>query len=115
MAPPVAAAAAAGAGPTGGSSVGSSDIGSVAVDPTIAATQPTGSTSYADPLTSLRSCGPGGMPLGAIILIALGVLLLLDNLGVLSFRWTAEFWPIVLIVIGIWLAVRRMGVMQGRS
>jgi hypothetical protein len=55
------------------------------------------------------------MPLGAIILIALGVLLLLDNLGVLSFRWTAEFWPIVLIVIGIWLAVRRMGVMQGRS
>ena len=51
----------------------------------------------------------GGMPIGAIILIALGVLLLLDNLGVLSFRWTEEFWPIVLIVVGIWLALRRMG------
>jgi hypothetical protein len=49
------------------------------------------------------------MPMGAVILIALGVLLLLDNLGVLSFRWTEEFWPIVLIVVGIWLALRRMG------
>ena len=55
------------------------------------------------------SSGFGGMPMGAVILIALGVLLLLDNLGVLSFRWTEEFWPIVLIVLGIWLALRRMG------
>jgi TM2 domain-containing membrane protein YozV len=56
-----------------------------------------------------ESCGanPGGLPLGAIILIGLGVIFLLDNLGVLSFRWTAEFWPIILIVIGIWLAFRR--------
>src|SRR5436309_233005 len=68
-----------------------------------------------DPVGSSRLCGPGGAPLGAVILIALGVLLLLDNLGVLSFRWTAQFWPIVLIVIGMWLAVRRMRVMQGRS
>jgi hypothetical protein len=49
------------------------------------------------------------VPAGAIILIALGVLLLLDNLGVLSFRWLGEFWPIVLIALGIWLAARRMG------
>jgi TM2 domain-containing membrane protein YozV len=70
---------------------------------------------YSDPGSVQRSCGPGGMPLGAVILIALGVLLLLDNLGVLSFRWTAEFWPIILIVLGIWLAVRRMNVTQGRS
>jgi hypothetical protein len=53
------------------------------------------------------SCGPGGLPIGAIILIALGVIFLLDNLGVLSFRWTAEFWPVILIVIGVWLAFRR--------
>jgi hypothetical protein len=49
------------------------------------------------------------MPIGAIILIALGVMLLLDNLGVLSFRWMSEFWPIILIVLGIWLAARRLG------
>ena len=68
-----------------------------------------------DPSEPPRAFGPGGAPLGAIILIALGVLLLLDNLGVLSFRWTAQFWPIVLIALGVWLAVRRMGTMQGRS
>jgi TM2 domain-containing membrane protein YozV len=50
---------------------------------------------------------PGGLPIGAVILIGLGVIFLLDNLGVLSFRWTAEFWPIILIVIGLWLAFRR--------
>lgn len=59
--------------------------------------------------------GLGGMPIGAIILIALGVLLLLDNLGVLSFRWMGEFWPIVLIALGIWLAARRMGTSQRGS
>ena len=69
----------------------------------------------ADPGLLQRSCGPGGMPIGAIILIALGVLLLLDNLGVLSFRWTAQFWPVVLIVLGIWLAFRRMATVQGRN
>ena len=53
--------------------------------------------------------GIGGMPIGALILIALGVMLLLDNLGVASFRWMGEFWPIILIVLGLWLAARRLG------
>lgn len=75
-----------------------------------------------DPLTTpssdpgpQKSCGSGfgGMPIGAIILIALGVLLLLDNLGVLSFHWMGEFWPIILIALGIWLAARRLGTQRG--
>jgi TM2 domain-containing membrane protein YozV len=70
---------------------------------------------YADPGWAPRLSGPAGAPLGAIILIALGVLLLLDNLGVLSFRWTAQLWPIVLIALGLWLAFRRMGMAQGRN
>jgi hypothetical protein len=69
----------------------------------------------ADPAGPARLSGPGGAPLGAIILIALGVLLLLDNLGVLSFRWTAQFWPVMLIALGLWLAFRRMGMTQGRN
>jgi len=68
-----------------------------------------------DPSAPQRLGGPAGVPLGAVILIALGVLLLLDNLGVLSFRWTAQFWPIVLIALGVWLAFRRMGMVQGRN
>lgn len=74
-------------------------------------TQPYG----VEPGGSIRLGGPGGAPLGAVILIALGVLLLLDNLGVLSFRWTAQFWPIILIALGLWLAFRRMGMTQGRN
>jgi len=68
-----------------------------------------------DPGGPQGAFGPGGVPMGAIILIALGVLLLLENLGVLAFRWTAQFWPIILIVLGIWLAFRRMSMAQGRN
>jgi hypothetical protein len=114
---PVVATAAAGAAPAApvsGVVSGSPDINSGVVDPNTGATQP--SQPYApDPVNLSRSCGPMGLPLGAVILIALGVLLLLDNLGILSFRWTAEFWPIVLIILGVWLAMRRMGTAHGGS
>jgi TM2 domain-containing membrane protein YozV len=113
---PQAAAAHAGAPPAANSGdVNPGISGFVPVDQ--AGTSASGSAQpyTADPGLLQRSCGPGGMPIGAIILIALGVLLLLDNLGVLSFRWTAQFWPVVLIVLGIWLAFRRMATVQGRN
>jgi hypothetical protein len=80
------------------------------------AVPPLGASSLSE--SDRIGCGSpsfGGMPLGAIILIALGILLLLDNLGVFSFRWTEQFWPVILIVLGVWLAMRRMGMSQGRS
>lgn len=89
--------------------VGSPEVSLGAVDPALASASGPAQPGSSDPG---GTCGPrafGGLPLGAIILIGLGVLLLLDNLGVLSFRWTAEFWPIILIVLGAWLAMRRMG------
>jgi TM2 domain-containing membrane protein YozV len=97
--------ATAGTAPSVAVPAGSSDI---PVGNAVAADQ--ASPIGQDPVAQ-QACAPGfgGMPMGAVILIALGVLLLLDNLGVLSFRWTEEFWPIVLIVVGIWLALRRMG------
>jgi len=104
---PQAAAAHAGAPPAANSGdVNPGISGFVPVDQ--AGTSASGSAQpyTADPGLLQRSCGPGGMPIGAIILIALGVLLLLDNLGVLSFRWTAQFWPVVLIVLESgWLSV----------
>jgi hypothetical protein len=106
-APPAAAVATAGVGPVAGASVGSPDVSLMPVD--AATVPPSGpGSNVPDPVAETRSCG-NAMPMGAIILIALGVLLLLDNLGVLSFRWLGEFWPILLIVLGLWLAVRRMG------
>jgi len=46
-------------------------------------------------------------PVGALVLIGLGVMLLLGNIGFLRFYRVAEFWPAILIVIGGWLLADR--------
>ncbi|MCL6480526.1 MAG: DUF5668 domain-containing protein [Firmicutes bacterium] len=57
-----------------------------------------------DPFADLGS----NQPIGALLLIAIGVLLLLDNLAGLSvWRWVENLWPIVLILIGVWLLRKR--------
>lgn len=48
-------------------------------------------------------------PLGAIILIGLGVLFLLNNLGLFHFWWMGRMWPLVLIFLGVWMFLRRFG------
>jgi hypothetical protein len=40
----------------------------------------------------------------AIILIALGVVLLLANLGLISDAWTV-FWPVAIVLLGVWFLV----------
>lgn len=49
-----------------------------------------------------------GKPIGAVLLIALGVLLLLENFLPYSF-WEHfdRFWPALLIIVGVWLLYRR--------
>jgi ABC-type nickel/cobalt efflux system permease component RcnA len=54
-------------------------------------------------------------PIGAIVLIALGLLFLLGQLDVFSGRVLEFAWPIMLIGLGIWLIVRRLGQSQGGS
>ena len=48
-------------------------------------------------------------PIGAVLLIGMGALFLLDNLGVPVFRHVGKFWPVLLILIGLALLQRRMG------
>jgi hypothetical protein len=43
-------------------------------------------------------------PIGAIVLIALGVIFLLDNVGILRMH---HLWPLFLIGIGLWIAYKR--------
>ena len=43
-------------------------------------------------------------PIGAIVLIVLGVIFLLDNLGILRMH---HLWPLFLIGIGLWIAYKR--------
>ena len=47
------------------------------------------------------------VPIGAIILIGLGVLFLLDELNLLHFDWIWRFWPLILIAIGVRILMQR--------
>jgi purine-cytosine permease-like protein len=46
-------------------------------------------------------------PLGAIVLIIIGVMLLLHTLGVFEDEWISKAWPLILIGVGGWLLYRR--------
>jgi hypothetical protein len=47
-------------------------------------------------------------PIGAALLIGLGVLFLLDNLGVPVISQIGKFWPVLLVVAGVLMLQRRM-------
>lgn len=52
--------------------------------------------------------GPGRKPIGAFVLIGLGILLLLANFGLLESDWFGKAWPIGLVVVGGWLLWDRL-------
>ena len=54
-------------------------------------------------------------PVGAVVLIALGTLFLLAQLDIFQGRLLEFAWPVLLIGMGIWLIVRRLGDSQGGS
>jgi hypothetical protein len=47
------------------------------------------------------------VPIGAFILIGLGVVFLLDELGAFHFDWIWRFWPLILIAIGVRVLMQR--------
>jgi len=50
---------------------------------------------------------PSRVPVGAYVLIGLGVLFLLDEVGALHFDWIWRFWPLILIAIGVRMLMQR--------
>jgi hypothetical protein len=52
-------------------------------------------------------------PIGAVILIALGLLFLLGQLDLFSGRVFEFLWPLILIGLGLWMIVRRFQDSQG--
>ena len=52
-------------------------------------------------------------PIGAMVLIGLGLLFLLGQLDDIGGRVFEFTWPLLLIGLGVWLVVRRMGDTQG--
>ncbi|HUX44174.1 MAG TPA: DUF5668 domain-containing protein [Terracidiphilus sp.] len=52
-------------------------------------------------------------PIGAIFLVGFGLILLLNQLGVVTANILGFLWPLVFIGFGVWLIVRRMGDTKG--
>jgi len=63
-----------------------------------------------DEFSSLVNVHPGGrgFPTGAVALIVLGVILLLNTLDILQFRYIARYWPVVLILAGVYMLWARL-------
>ncbi|HLH42039.1 MAG TPA: DUF5668 domain-containing protein [Bryobacteraceae bacterium] len=63
-----------------------------------------------DEVSSLIQISGGGskFPAAPVILIALGTLLLLDNLGLLELRRALRYWPALLIAAGVYLLYVRL-------
>lgn len=46
------------------------------------------------------------LPIGAVILIGLGLLFLLQNIGLFHFHWVGKLWPLILIALGLRVIMR---------
>ncbi len=61
-----------------------------------------------------RPAGPGSRaPVGPILLIAIGVLFLLDTLNLIHFREIGRFWPVLLILLGAYMLWSRVTTTPG--
>lgn len=66
-----------------------------------------------DPFGLAKAFGSGErmdinrVPVGALVLIGLGVLFLLNTMGLFHAYWIHRLWPLILIVIGVWLLIKR--------
>ena len=68
-----------------------------------------------DPFGLARTFGAGDktvephrVPMGAVVLIGLGVLFLFDTMDLLPFHRVGRAWPVILIVLGVWMFMKRM-------
>ncbi len=52
-------------------------------------------------------------PIGALILIGFGLILLLNQMGYLAEHVFHLLWPVVFIALGVWLIIRRIGDTKG--
>jgi hypothetical protein len=67
-------------------------------------------TTSPAPVADQTVADPQQAPIGAIVLIALGVLFLLGNIGIFNLH---RMWPLFLIGLGLWIAYKHMSQTQG--
>jgi TM2 domain-containing membrane protein YozV len=68
-----------------------------------------------DEFSSILNVQSANFPVAGVALIALGVLLLLNTLDLISFRYVARYWPVLLIVGGAWLLWVRVSGTEERT
>jgi hypothetical protein len=66
-----------------------------------------------DELSSFAPVGTSQFPIIPVILIGLGSVMLLDNLGLFDLRRMLRFWPVVLIVAGAFMLYTRLAASRG--
>jgi TM2 domain-containing membrane protein YozV len=52
-------------------------------------------------------------PIGALVLIGFGLILLLNQMGYMAERFVHFLWPLIFIALGVWLILRRVGDSKG--
>jgi len=57
---------------------------------------------------SLVSSGAGKLPIGAMVLIGIGALLLANNFNLLEGDWFRKSWPAALVILGIFILIDRV-------
>ena len=79
--------------------------------PVVAAATPAGVAPVASvegaPVAPVEEVDDKQIPVGAFVLIGLGVLFLLNTFGWMHFDWVWRFWPLILIAVGIRVLMKR--------
>lgn len=63
----------------------------------------------------IETRGAHRFPVGAVLLIGIGFLLLLDTTDIIRMEQFERYWPVLLIVIGVYLLYARMGPAEERG
>jgi hypothetical protein len=66
-----------------------------------------------DEFSSLAPIGSSQFPVAAVLLIGMGTVLLLDNLGILELRRMLRYWPLLLIGAGLYMLYNRFSGSKG--
>jgi hypothetical protein len=95
-------------------------FGAYAAPPAAAPGMPAGTVAFTGPGEAPHAAAPAAAPqvptqqgpfrgsmAGPVVLIAIGLLILLANLGLLSGDWFGHWWPLILIGLGAWLFWKR--------
>jgi Domain of unknown function (DUF5668) len=119
-----------GAPPAGFAGTGPTGAGAVPPDPASGYQQVPYAGQYQAPFTPAAGYSDPGVPpvppvpplfwkrkepIGALILIGFGLILLLNQMGVLAERVFHLLWPTVFIALGVWMIIRRIGDSKGGS